>query len=264
MIQEFTTVIGLALAFITYRVLDRLPPPPRFRQRALVGCTGAVALGVTAGVAGWFITRSAGAALALSVAGALARWMVRDWRLSRAALAHDREVQSLAAVTAETLAVHPAATHTLLEVALGAPWWLQRGLVMALGHHATGVPLRAALEGWALSARRRDLALYARLVAEAHETSAAAVESLRRLSVALRRRADLLARRHAELAGQRILLAAAILAPPAAFGALMVAFPWVREWYTATKPGHVVSAAGALAWTATLALAWRVAWRDER
>lgn len=189
--------------------------------------------------------------------------MVRDWRASRSALARDREVQTLAALTAETLQVYPAATHALYEVALGAPLWLQRRLMEALSRHVIGIPLRAALDDWAVSTRRRDLALYARLVAEAHETSAAAVGSLRRLSSALRRRCDLLAHRHAELAGQRILLVAAILVPPAAFGALTVAFPWVRHWYVSTGAGHAASSSAAFAWAATLALAWRVTWRDE-
>lgn len=264
MTLAFAALVGLALTFLGYRLLDRpWPTLHRLRLRSILQYFSIGALAVAGGAAGWWVTRSAGAAVALAVAGSLARRMIGDWRASRDALARDREVQTLAGVTAETLAVYPAATHALHEVALGSPLWLRRVLIAALGNHSAGMPLRAALETGAAATRRRDLALYARLVAEAHETSAAAVESLRRLSSALRRRCDLMASRNAELAGQRILLTAAILVPPAAFGAMMVGLPWVHDWYITTRAGHMVSAGGAFAWTATLALAWRMAWRDE-
>lgn len=270
MTPAFSILVGLIAAFLTHRwrhyfatiTVPRRAGSAGRRFRVTAGHALILCLAGGAAWAGWHLTRSAGVAGALAVTAAAARAMWRDHRASRDALARDREVQSLVALTADTLDVYPAAAHALHDVALGAPLWIRRGLMAALGNHAAGMSLRVALEGWAAASRRRDLVLYARLVAEAHDTSSAAVDALRRLGNALRRRCEHLASRRAELAGQRLLLAVALVGPPAAFVALLLLFPWVREWYVSTTAGHLVSTAGAAGWVTTLLLAWRVAWRD--
>lgn len=265
MTEAFSILFGLAagMAARRLRYFAKMPGITAAGRRLTVGTGLAFTLAGAAAWAGWSLTRSPGVAVALALTCGFARAIWRDHRASREALGRDREVQSLVALTADTLDVYPAVTHALYDVALGAPLWLRRGLMAALGNHAAGMPLRVALEGWAAASRRRDLMLYARLLAEAHDTSSAAVDALRRLGAALRRRCDHLASRRAELAGQRLLLAAALLGPPAAYVLLLLSFPWVREWYTSTTAGHAVSSAGAAGWVATLFLAWRVAWRDE-
>lgn len=263
MTEAFSILFALAAGMAARRYFAKIPSIVGADRRLMVRTGLALAVAGAAAWAGWSLTRSPGVAVALGLSAGLARAMLHDYRASRDGLARDREVQSLVALTADTLDVYPAVTHALYDVALGAPLWLRRGLMAVLGNHTAGMPLRAALEAWAAAGRRRDLMLYARLLAEAYDTSSAAVDVLRRQGAALRRRCDHLASRRAELAGQRVLLAAALLGPPAAYVALLLLFPWVRDWYISTVAGHVVSSAAAAGWVVTLFLAWRMAWRDE-